>query len=38
VGTNYGLYFTWWDRAMGTTDRTYEETFDAVVRRERLSR
>jgi sterol desaturase/sphingolipid hydroxylase (fatty acid hydroxylase superfamily) len=32
VGTNYGLYFTWWDRAMRTTDPTYEETFDAVVR------
>ena len=38
VGTNYGLYFTWWDRAMGTTDRTYEETFDDVARRERLPR
>ncbi|HEX8790245.1 MAG TPA: sterol desaturase family protein [Polyangiaceae bacterium] len=38
VGTNYGLYFTWWDRAMGTTDRTYEATFDAVARRERLPR
>jgi sterol desaturase/sphingolipid hydroxylase (fatty acid hydroxylase superfamily) len=35
VGANYRLYFTWWDRAMGTTDRTCEETFDAVVRRER---
>ncbi|HEY1691142.1 MAG TPA: sterol desaturase family protein [Polyangiaceae bacterium] len=32
VGTNYGLYFTWWDRWMGTTDPTYEATFDAVGR------
>jgi Delta7-sterol 5-desaturase len=37
VGTNYGLYFTWWDRAMGTTDPSYDATFEAV-RRERLPR
>jgi Delta7-sterol 5-desaturase len=37
VGTNYGLYFTWWDRAMGTTDRTYEQTFDTVTSRARSS-
>jgi len=28
---NYGLYFTWWDRAMGTTDRTYDATFAALT-------
>ncbi|MGD0526076.1 MAG: sterol desaturase family protein [Polyangiaceae bacterium] len=33
VGSNYGLYFTWWDRVMGTTDPSYEETFEAVDRR-----
>jgi sterol desaturase/sphingolipid hydroxylase (fatty acid hydroxylase superfamily) len=33
VRTNFGLYFTWWDRAMGTTDPTYEATFDAIVTR-----
>jgi Delta7-sterol 5-desaturase len=32
---NYGLYFTWWDRAMGTTDPTYEATFDEVTARPR---
>jgi sterol desaturase/sphingolipid hydroxylase (fatty acid hydroxylase superfamily) len=31
VGTNYGLYFTWWDRWMGTTDPTYEATFEAIA-------
>jgi Delta7-sterol 5-desaturase len=30
VGSNYGLYFTWWDRLMGTTDPSYEKTFEAV--------
>lgn len=38
VGANYGLYFTWWDRAMGTMDATYEATFDAVSSRKRPSR
>jgi lathosterol oxidase len=32
VSSNYGLYFTWWDRAMGTTDPSYEKAFEAVVR------
>jgi lathosterol oxidase len=30
---NYGLYFTWWDRLMGTTDPSYEATFDRVTAR-----
>jgi len=30
---NYGLYFTWWDRVMGTQHPAYHETFDAVTRR-----
>jgi sterol desaturase/sphingolipid hydroxylase (fatty acid hydroxylase superfamily) len=29
---NYGFYFTWWDRAMGTTDATYEATFESLTR------
>jgi lathosterol oxidase len=30
VRANYGLYFTWWDRAMGTMDASYEDTFEQV--------
>jgi sterol desaturase/sphingolipid hydroxylase (fatty acid hydroxylase superfamily) len=28
---NYGLYFNFWDRVMGTNHPHYEESFDAVV-------
>lgn len=31
---NYGLYFTWWDRAMGTEHPAYVATFEAVTTRE----
>ena len=31
--TNYGLYFTWWDRLMGTEHVDYHARFDAVVAR-----
>lgn len=30
---NYGLYFTWWDRWMGTEHPRYHEVFEAVARR-----
>jgi sterol desaturase/sphingolipid hydroxylase (fatty acid hydroxylase superfamily) len=30
---NYGLYFTFWDRLMGTTHADYEETFERVTSR-----
>lgn len=30
--TNYGLYFTLWDRLLGTTDPTYEERFARATR------
>ena len=30
---NYGLYFTWWDRMMGTEHPHYAERFHAVVAR-----
>lgn len=30
---NFGLYFTWWDRWMGTEHPRYHERFDAVTRR-----
>ena len=33
--TNYGLYFTWWDRWFGTEDKKYVETFEEVTSRER---
>jgi sterol desaturase/sphingolipid hydroxylase (fatty acid hydroxylase superfamily) len=33
VRANYGLYFTWWDRAMGTLDASYEDTFEQVTTR-----
>lgn len=29
---NYGLYFTWWDRLMGTQHARYLDTFDEVTR------
>ena len=29
---NYGLYFTWWDRMMGTEHRDYHATFERVTR------
>jgi sterol desaturase/sphingolipid hydroxylase (fatty acid hydroxylase superfamily) len=27
AGTNFGLYFTFWDRIMGTEDPNYERAF-----------
>jgi sterol desaturase/sphingolipid hydroxylase (fatty acid hydroxylase superfamily) len=33
VDSNYGLYFTFWDRLMGTTDPQYEAAFDEVASR-----
>ncbi len=33
--SNYGLYFTFWDRIMGTTHPDYEKTYDEVVNREK---
>ena len=32
AGWNYGLYFTWWDRLMGTEHPHYAETFAAAMR------
>jgi sterol desaturase/sphingolipid hydroxylase (fatty acid hydroxylase superfamily) len=32
AGYNYGFYFTFWDRVMGTEDPTYHEAFARVVR------
>ncbi|NNU17626.1 sterol desaturase family protein [Parvularcula sp. ZS-1/3] len=31
AGYNFGLYFTWWDRWMGTEDPTYHAEFKRVV-------
>lgn len=31
--TNYGLYFTWWDKWFGTEDKAYESTFEEVTTR-----
>jgi sterol desaturase/sphingolipid hydroxylase (fatty acid hydroxylase superfamily) len=33
AGWNYGLYFTWWDRWMGTEHPEYHARFAQVVRR-----
>ena len=33
MGSNYGLYFTWWDRLAGTEHPDYREVFDRVTRR-----
>ncbi len=32
-GTNYGLYFTWWDRVMGTEHPQYRTIFRAIAGR-----
>ncbi|HXI86492.1 MAG TPA: sterol desaturase family protein [Parvularculaceae bacterium] len=32
AGWNYGFYFTWWDRLMGTEHPLYYEKFSAAVR------
>lgn len=34
---NYGLYFTWWDRLMGTEFPNYKETFRRVTHRDQAS-
>jgi sterol desaturase/sphingolipid hydroxylase (fatty acid hydroxylase superfamily) len=31
---NYGFYFTWWDKLMGTEHPDYVQTFDRVTRRD----
>jgi sterol desaturase/sphingolipid hydroxylase (fatty acid hydroxylase superfamily) len=36
AGYNYGLWFTHWDRWMGTEDPTYHEKFARVVERKRF--
>lgn len=28
---NYGLYFTFWDRMMGTTDKKYHQTYERIT-------
>ena len=33
AGWNYGLYFTWWDRLMGTEHPEYHARFAAAVRK-----
>ncbi len=35
--SNFGLYFTWWDRWMGTEHPQYQERFDAVAKPIRVS-
>lgn len=35
--SNFGLYFTWWDRWMGTEHPQYKERFDAVAKPMRIS-
>jgi sterol desaturase/sphingolipid hydroxylase (fatty acid hydroxylase superfamily) len=37
AGTNFGLYFTFWDRIMGTEDPTYRDAFARAVGRSRIS-
>ncbi|TDU71352.1 sterol desaturase/sphingolipid hydroxylase (fatty acid hydroxylase superfamily) [Prosthecobacter fusiformis] len=33
---NYGLYFNWWDRLMGTNHEEYERRFSEVTTREKV--
>jgi|CXWL01.1.fsa_nt_gi sterol desaturase/sphingolipid hydroxylase (fatty acid hydroxylase superfamily) len=37
AGWNYGLYFTWWDRLMGTEHPAYHARFAAAVRKDAAS-
>ena len=32
---NYGLYFTWWDRWLGTEHEQYQEKFNEVTTRKK---
>ena len=34
---NFGLYFTWWDRMMGTEHPKYHERFEAVAGRQKAT-
>lgn len=34
---NYGLYFTWWDRMMGTLRSDYDHRFEEVSARKKIS-
>ena len=38
AGYNFGLYFTWWDKWMGTEDPTYYDVFKRVVEQREQSR
>jgi sterol desaturase/sphingolipid hydroxylase (fatty acid hydroxylase superfamily) len=38
AGYNYGLYFTWWDRLMGTEHPDYYARFAAATRKQLLPR
>jgi sterol desaturase/sphingolipid hydroxylase (fatty acid hydroxylase superfamily) len=35
AGYNFGLWFTWWDRWMGTEDPTYHVRFAEVIAQKR---
>jgi Delta7-sterol 5-desaturase len=35
---HYGLYFTFWDKLLGTNDPSYEQTFDASLKRSSSSK
>ncbi|MDH4383925.1 MAG: sterol desaturase family protein [Caulobacter sp.] len=37
AGSNFGLYFTWWDRWMGTENPAYLQAFARVAARRRLT-
>ncbi len=34
---NYGLYFTWWDRWLGTTHPQYQQRFEALTQRRTIA-
>jgi sterol desaturase/sphingolipid hydroxylase (fatty acid hydroxylase superfamily) len=35
---HFGLYFTFWDRIMGTQDPNYDQMFDAILKRQSTKR
>jgi Delta7-sterol 5-desaturase len=37
INSNFGLYFTWWDRLFGTENQSYQETYRKVTEQGRQS-
>jgi sterol desaturase/sphingolipid hydroxylase (fatty acid hydroxylase superfamily) len=38
VNGNYGLYFTWWDKLLGTEFKDYHQTYEAIFERKEVQK